>query len=292
MSRPETIVHHHYRPHTWLQVSGSDAGSFLQGQFTNDVSGLGKGGSIYGLWLNQKGKIIADSFIVGASPGEYWIGSYFCPAGTIRRRLEDYIIAADVTVEDATEGWAGVAVLGEGAGDWLASEAAGMGVFFRGRRAAVESWEWIYPASTAEKVAEKLAGRTEVSAEKMERERIAAGLPAIPVDAGPGDLPNEAGLEAAAISYTKGCYLGQEIIARLKSRGQARRRLARIQGTGAPPALPAALWQEGRAVGELRSAAPGESGGRFIGLAMLTLLKLRPDLPLELSDTGAVVTFL
>ena len=95
----------------------------------------------------------------------------------------------------------------------------------------------------------------------MERDRIAAGIPAVPQDVGPGDLPNEGGLEDAAISTTKGCYLGQEIMARLKTRGRLRRRLTRVRGTGSVPALPAVLWQAGRKAGELRSAAPEKNGG-------------------------------
>jgi tRNA-modifying protein YgfZ len=105
----------------------------------------------------------------------------------------------------------------------------------------------------------------------MERRRIAAGIPAVSVDVGPSDLPNEAGLEADAISFTKGCYLGQEVMARLKSMGQVRRRLLRVRGErGDFPALPAALYLGARQVGELRSAVWVDED--FIGLAMLSLL--------------------
>ncbi len=75
----------------------------------------------------------------------------------------------------------------------------------------------------------------------MELMRIQADIAAVPRDIGPDDLPNEGGLEKIAISYTKGCYLGQEVMARLKSMGQVRRQLLRVTGTGAPPAVPAAF---------------------------------------------------
>ena len=120
----------------------------------------------------------------------------------------------------------------------------------------------------------------------MERERIAAVIPAVPQDIGLEDLPNEGGLDAPGISYAKGCYLGQEIMARLKTRGQVRRRLIRVRGPGVPPPLPAALWQDGRAVGGLRSAAPETSGADFVGLALLTFAGLRWDEPLALSPSG------
>ena len=64
-----------------LRVTGEDAANFLQGQFTNDLRGLTTGGAVYGLWLNQKGKVLADSFVIaGASAGEFWIVSYHVAA--------------------------------------------------------------------------------------------------------------------------------------------------------------------------------------------------------------------
>lgn len=88
------------------------------------------------------------------------------------------------------------------------------------------------------------------------------------------------------MSYAKGCYLGQEIMARLKTRGRLRRRLRRVRGVGVPPPLPASLWQDGRAVGELRSAVPDESGDDFIGLALLALSGWREDRPLASAADG------
>src|SRR3954467_6753383 len=108
----------------------------------------------------------------------------------------------------------------------------------------------------------------------MSRRRIAAGIAAVPADVGPGELPNEGGLDAEAISYTKGCYLGQEVMARLKSMGQLRRRLLRVQGIGETyPALPAPVFAGSRQVGELRSAVRNGTGG-WTGLAMVSLLQV------------------
>ena len=107
-----------------------------------------------------------------------------------------------------------------------------------------------------------------LSAVEVERLRVAAGIPAVPADAGPGDLPLEGGLGEDAISATKGCSLGQEIIARLKSKGTIRRRLVRVRGADPVPAVPAALSRDGQPVGELRSAVEDGTGG-FVGLALL-----------------------
>ena len=116
-----------------------------------------------------------------------------------------------------------------------------------------------------------VAGAGRLSADDVERMRIASGIPSIPGDIGPADLPNEGRLESAAISYSKGCYLGQEVMARLKSRGKVRRTIARAMGTGAPPAVPATLWRADRREGELRSAVPDASGKGYLGLAIVSV---------------------
>lgn len=257
-----------WQPACWLHVTGDDSASFLQGQFTNDLRALPGAGAVYGLWLTLKGKVLADSFVLrGAEPNEFWIGSYFSSAAVIRDRLESHVIADDVTIEDETAGWAGVSVFGPPAAGEAMGAGAG-GFRFRGRRERAENVEWVYRAGTI-----AAAGR-EIVAEEVERRRIAAGIPAVPADVGPGDLPNEAGLEAEAISYTKGCYLGQEVMARLKSMGQVRRRLVRVAGAGAlPDVRPAAVFAGARQCGEVRSAVADGAGG-WIGLALVSRLQV------------------
>lgn len=278
-----------YRPAACLRVTGSDALAFLQGQFTQELRPEHGPAAAYGLWLNQKGKVLADSFVLRIGPGELWLFSYASPASVIRERLEAYIIADDVAVEDLTPGWSGLVAVGPAAAAWLATQAgplppaqgfsrAGGGFVFRGRRGVVESWEWLTPVEMAAP-----AGAPELAPADLERLRIAAAVPAVPADLGPADLPNEGGLDAAAISYTKGCYLGQEVMARLKAMGQVRRRLLRVAARLAPtPACPAPLFQGTRKVGELRSAVDDGEGGA-LGLALLTLLGLDAGAPLSLS---------
>lgn len=279
-----------WQPAAWLRVVGPDAATFLQGQFTNDLS---KEGAVYGLWLNVKGKVLADSFVIrAAGGGEFWVGSYFSPAAVIKERLESFIIADDVTVEDRTAECSGVTIFGADALAILATPPA-EGWVFRGRRDVGEAAEWVFPNAVAPAVAARIAGMIELSAEQAARRRIEAGIPAVPQDIGPGDLPNEAGLEDVAISYTKGCYLGQEVMARLKSMGQVRRRLVRVRGSGAPPsARPAALYAGAKPAGELRSAAPTGDGG-FLGLAMVSRLNVNADAALAFApDAPATVTLL
>jgi hypothetical protein len=121
--------------------------------------------------------------------------------------------------------------------------------------------------------------------EDFERIRILAGIPAVPRDLGSGDLPNEGGLEETAISYTKGCYLGQEVMARLKNLGQVRRRLHVVRGSGALPRSQEPLFQGQKKVGEFRSVAGDEQG--FVALAMLSLVQLDPASALSLTPDGS-----
>lgn len=269
-----------WRPAAWLRVTGEDAANFLQGQFTNDLRADDRDGAIYGLWLNQKGHVLADSFVLRTGEGGFWVGSYQSSVADIRQRLESFIVADDVIVEDVTDKWCGVSVIGEG-------PTAPEGVLqFRGRRTTEPNWEWVFTAEYEAGVRAILEGVRGIDEHEIERRRIAAGIPAVPTDIGPGELPNEGGLEATAISYTKGCYLGQEVMARLKTMGRVRRKLLRVRGDGAAPSVPVKLSQDGKVLGELRSVA--QDGDGFVGLALVSLLNLRRDAPLEITTGGTV----
>ncbi len=229
MNVPTSLAVFPWKPAAWLRITGSDAANFLQGQFTNELRNLSPGRAVYGFWLNVKGKVIADSFVMrGEGAEEFWVGSYFSTAAVIRERLESFVIADDVAVEDATGDWAAVTLMGPVPAA-MAREAR-RGFVFPGRRGRDESTEWVFRATEGAAVRAGLTGARVVGVDEMTRHRIEAGIPAVPADVGPGDLPNEGGLEDVAISYTKGCYLGQEVIARLKSMGQVRRRLMRVAG--------------------------------------------------------------
>lgn len=259
----------HYRPACLLRATGSDAAAFLQGQFTNDLSNVEPGRAVYGLWLDRKSRVIADSHVIrGPNANEFWIASLSSPAATVARHLGDHIIADEVELTDETSGWNGVSLLGVGTGDWLAGEPR-PGMFFPGRRGPGECWEWLFRQADASTSSAALSGVRVLGASDIERLRIESGIPSVPVDIGPADLPNEGGLDAQAISYSKGCYLGQEAVARIRSRGRVRRTLVRVRGSGAPPSLPFGLWRGDKKEGELRSAVADADG--YVGLALLTV---------------------
>lgn len=271
---------HFWRPAAWLRVSGPDSTAFLQGQFSNDLGLLSSRPAVYGLWLNQKGRVLADSFVIkGATADEFWVGSYFSPAVVIRERLESHIIADDVAVADESAAWFGATTFGLPMTENM--QPAHDRLIFPGRRGRDAAMEILTRESL------QASGAVTLSDVEMERARIHAALPAVPKDIGPGDLPPEGGLEQDAISYTKGCYLGQEVMARLKSMGQVRRRLKPIAGSGVVPACPAKLYRGTQLVGEIRSAVTEGEG--FIGLALLTLLHWQPGAALSLAPEGPAV---
>jgi folate-binding protein YgfZ len=281
---------------TVLRIRGSDAYTYLQGQFTQDLS-PGIGSAAYGLWLNQRGKVVADSFVLRRNDNDFIAACFSAGPERLRSRLEAYLIADEVELTEETGEWARLSVWGEGVAEHVSgifgpAPAAGRfsegeaGVWFHGRNSAVENFECLVARAALPALAARLttAGGQLVGADVAARERILAAIPAVPTDIGEGDLPNEGGLEASAISYTKGCYLGQEVMARLKNLGQVRRRLHVVRGPGATPTERQPLFQGGRKVGEVRSVAP--DGGGFVAMAMLSLVNLEPVAGLATSAEG------
>lgn len=271
-----------YNPSAALSIRGPDANSFLQGQFTNDLK-RPIGAVVYGLWLNQKGKVVADSHVLRVAAEEFLVLSQHSAAAVIRQRLEDYIIADDVTVTDETADWRVLAVWGAraneislqvfgGTPDHDTFGVDGRSRIFRGRYSAGENYSVLVPADLVDETLGRLvaAGCVPVDEATAESERISSGIPAVPADLGPGDLPNEGGLDASAISYTKGCYLGQEVMARLKNLGQVRRRLLVIAGAGPTPPRGTEIFQGAKRIGETRSAA--RRGDGFVAFALLSLV--------------------
>jgi folate-binding protein YgfZ len=258
----------------------------VQGQFSNDLGGTGRL-LRYGFWLDHKGKVQADSLVLRVGAGEFLVASYFSAAERLREHFGKFIIADDVSVTDETASWMGAGCFGDeteafAPGFGISSPPSGehipvgAGYAFVGRRSSRRNIEVLWPVGS-----DVGAWRPELGPEELERERIRTGVPAVPRDLGPGDLPNEGGLEDVAISYTKGCFTGQEVMARLKNLGQVRRRLMVIAGPGEPPAPGAFIFQRGKKVGEVRSSVRTAEG--FLAFGMMSLLGLDPAAGLGLA---------
>ncbi|MES1167930.1 MAG: folate-binding protein [Oleiharenicola lentus] len=262
-----------------LRIRGPDANTYLQGQFTQEMR-VADGAVAYGLWLDQKGRVLADSHVLKQADNDYLVVSFSATAAQLMARLQAYLIADEVELEDQTGDRTGVLLWGEGAAGLRAPSNV---LALPSRRAGSDSMQWLVPVGrSGELIAElKKSSARESDRHAAELIRLREGVPAVPVDIGSRDLPNEGGLDEVAISYTKGCYLGQEVMARLKNLGQVRRRLHLVQGAGAPPTPGTGLFQGARKVGELRSGAA--DGEKFLAMAMLSLVNLDPAAGLSLA---------
>ncbi len=286
-------------PSALFRISGPDANTFLGGQFTQELK-IPSGRVAYGLWLSQKGKVVADSEIVRLGDEEHLVASTGTEAAVIRKRLEDYLIADEVQIEDLSTAWAAVSLWGPAASrrliDAYPELAVERGVarvdgalVFPERGGRFGRFRLLAPREQVATWRDRLLGLGAIEADEAAaaRDRIRAGLPTVPGDIGPDDLPNEGGLEDVAISYTKGCYLGQEVMSRLKNLGQVRRRLMVARGRGAVPPARTPLHQAAGRVGEVRTAAPDGDG--WVGFAMVSLVAYRPGEVVTLGEGGSPV---
>tara|TARA_B110000093_G_scaffold167767_1_gene194274 strand:+ start:3120 stop:4052 length:933 start_codon:yes stop_codon:yes gene_type:complete len=276
----KSIFGYEYEPAAHLLVTDEDAADFLQSQFSNELRPFDVGRCTYGLWLNVKGKVIADSVVFCQGDEHFRILSEYSAAAVIAQKLEQHIIADDVEIEAQPTG-AALALIGEGAVEAL--EAVGfpvpaVGTFatvrgvtiYRGRRSLELSFElWSGSAATIAELKVRLIelGVDFIPRERVQLIRIAAGVASVPSEIGPGDLPGEGALVGNGVSLTKGCYLGQEVVSRMYNLGRPQRGLFRISGSGSAPNDPIALYNgESKKIGELRSAFSTDNGWQGVAL--------------------------
>jgi folate-binding protein YgfZ len=268
-----------------LIVSDEDAAEFLQSQFSANLRPLKPGQAVYGLWLDVKGKIVADSWVLCEGPERFRLFSEHCPASTIAEKLERHIIADDVVIEVLPPA-PSVALIGEGAG--AAREGASALACLPGRRAVMPSVECVFESAPARAgFVQSLKGES-ISEARLHALRIEAGVPLVPQEAGPGELPGEVGLDRDAVDFTKGCFLGQEVVARMHNVGKPTRSLYLVRGSGGLPKCPAEITNtESKVVGELRSAYKDNDGWR--GVALLKMRALTAASEIRLGEQTIVV---
>lgn len=263
-----------YRPAAHFLVTDEDAADFLQSQFTNELRPFEAGRCTYGLWLDVKGKVIADSVVLCEGEEAFRILSERCSGEAIAAHMERHIIADDVEIEHREPGFglelsaAGVAALGWPLPECGHSITREVGILFC-RHTGIYNMV-IDSESELQAIRAVLTEAGFAAGSEAERglARIAAGMPQVPDEIGASDLPGEGELERDAISFTKGCYLGQEVVARMHNIGKPQRRLFVVTGGGQVPEVPCALYNaESKQVGELRSAYV--DAGAWSGVAIL-----------------------
>jgi len=229
-----------------VRVEGEDAPGFLQGMLTKDVLGLPAGEARYAALLTPQGKILFD-FIVIRMPGAPPAFLLDCPvalAADLVKRLSIYKLRAKVAISDASAEFGIVADWGD------ATEFPAGAHVFADPRAAALGRRAILPRAAAE-------AYTEAATPAYEAVRIAVGAPRGGVDFAYGDaFPHDADLDLFnGVDFQKGCYVGQEVVSRMKHRGEARKRVVRVRLAGAPPPPGTPVTDGALAVGALGAAA-------------------------------------
>ena len=261
-----------------IDLRGGDRASYLQGLLTNDITALTPGHGCYAAYLTAQGRMIADAYV-------YELGDLMVLSvprtvkDAVLARLDQFIFSEDVQLGDVTATFAQVAVVGPHAADVLApvlqtplvelSDDGCVRSTTAGGAAAIVTrigdlgepgYDVYVERAGCEELLSSLKGEgvpalDEATAEAL---RIEAGVPLFGRDMDEETIPLEAGIESRAISFTKGCYVGQEVIIRVLHRGHGRiaRKLVGLRVSGDwPPAGGAAIQSAGRDIGRVTSAA-------------------------------------
>ena len=250
-----------------LALTGSEARSFLQGQVTNDVEALPAGRGCYAAFLTPKGKMLGDLRIL-ATDDELLLDTERVALQGLFNMIRRFSIGYDVELHKRTLESALLSLIGpdaaavSGAGELPADEHAhavvdvlGTGLSARAIRTDV-GIDLLCDAREVDALRGVLenAGAATVAEPAVECLRVERGRPRYGVDLDDSVIPQEAGLNERAVSFTKGCYVGQETVARLYYRGKPNRQLRGLRLSG--PASPGdELSFEGRVVGHLATVA-------------------------------------
>ena len=217
----------------YVAVSGPEAGEFLERMVSNEILSLEPGEARQALLLTPKSRIVAPLRVVREEPQSFLLVTDAALAETVASTLLRARFAAKCEIE--VKPYRGYLRLGVGEG-------------FRNDDYGVEAWEsWTEDEREA------------APAEELEPLRVEAGTPAWGKELDETILPAEAGLDGTHVSFTKGCYPGQEPIARLHYRGRPNRRLRVLEVEGASPGDEILLGE--KAVGRVTSAVPGRALG-------------------------------
>lgn len=278
-----------------FRVTGGDALRWLNGMVTNSAE-LAPGRGNYSFLLNPQGRLQADLFAFREGDG-YVLETDASQGEKLAAWLDRYIIMDDVVLELVTVQGATLAVAGVAAAEMLAKAgiatpedalqtAAGeIGdvrvTVVRDDASCVPLFSLWHDAAQTRQLWDALlaAGDVAASWETAELLRIASGTPLLGVDLRERDLPQETG-QARALNFSKGCYIGQEIVERIRSRGAVHRGLSGFVLDLAPgaalPAAGTAILQDGASVGDLTSVAtlPLAEGAKTVGLGIVRLQAL------------------
>ena len=284
----------------WIAVMGSDRVRWLNGMVTNSVEALEVGQGAYTFLLNAQGRIQGDATVWCSSADLLLLETDRAQLEAMTELLERFIIMDDVELRPFPDEWHGVRVAGPQAPACLEQLQlpTSIGrltkhthVAWRGHTLTVisayspvvprfEIWSRDADAIAAVAAALNGAGVPPVPDESFELLRLLEGVPRFGLDIRDKDLPQETA-QMRALHFNKGCYLGQEIVERIRSRGQVHRTFAQFVLTGDVPAPGTELLAEGKPVGVLTSVGAEPVDGAWLALGQVRREALERRLPLS-----------
>ena len=272
-----TTFYYKFSPKGVIRVLGEDAEDYLQSQWSINIRKLPIGGVRYGLRLSTKGKVLADSYFLRLQEEEFILISKECEGEYILNLLNENIVADEVEFLHETQNWDFI-------GLWQKEKNPNFqaiplekpeknqfskienGFFFEDSRAAPGTFSMLLPKQPP---LEKLNKCSIETSSEYERLRIEAVRATIPYEIGPQDLPQEGNLEKEGVDFDKGCYLGQEVMARIHAMGRVRRQACSVYWPSHQlPQLPCPVFAANKKVGELKSLVKTESD-KAIGIALI-----------------------
>ena len=292
-----------------IRLTGSDRVRWLNGMVTNNIRDLAQNHGVYAFLLNPQCHILGD--LVAFQRGESLLAETDrAQLAKILATFDHYIIMDDVEVADACESLASIGVTGPKSVEVLATAGIQLSPMqplavadlswrdipvsvVRGGDDAFPSYEiWIAPEPIASlRDALQSAGATLVGQDALELYRVAMGVPRYGQDIRERDLPQETE-QQHALNFSKGCYVGQEIVERIRSRGNVHRKFTGFKIDGAPPAVDTKLQSQGKDVGEITSSAviPGPGGEQAVALGYLRRELAGPGKELEAAGSRVTVS--
>jgi len=264
-----------------LVVTGNDRVTWLNGLVTCDLAKRPTGAAVYGLAVGRNGKVLADIVVVfdeGTSPSRLLVAVPRAVVDVVRTHLDHYLVMEDAEMSPgAFDAWS---IHGPRSSEALEAARRAGAIGGSLDRTGLGGAFLLSPAGRTEDVRGALAAvATTGDQAGWDALRLERAVPRFGVDFDDKTYPQEAGLEKTAISFDKGCYLGQEVVCMLELRGHVKRKLAALViDAEEPPARGASVTDgAGAAVGEVTSASGSPSlGGKAVALAMVKRAQAEP----------------
>lgn len=291
-----------------IALTGLDRASFLHALLTNDIAGLSAGQGVYAAYLTPQGRMISDMRVIETG-NRMLLTVERDIAAQLAGRFDKLVFSEDVQAKDVTCDLTAIGVHGPSAARMI-QQATGITVIdlanqynnitsesvtiVRDDAFGSPGFDVYVPAADADAMREKLvaAGAVIATDETAETLRIEAARPRFGMDMNTDTIPLEAGIEGRAISFTKGCYVGQEVIIRVMHRGHgrvARRLVSIVMSDGTVPERGSKIQSGDRVVGEITSATVSPRLGAPLALGYVHREHAAPGTELTVSGSQARV---